>query len=189
MSQSIKLTFLFFTLFCIGQTQSILDLTKSKKYMAETTEFIKWFRRNDTTKLVLVKESASWNEILKNNTNLVADSTVFSKKEIELIKSQLALIPFLQWNDMILKNSTIVTKQEIDQFFEQSNFDAYEDIKQKFGSGFMNFSAPIFIRNDTYCIFYNDYHFGWTCGGGSLSLYKKEHGSWTFVKSYFENQY
>lgn len=46
------------------------------------------------------------------------------------------------------------------------------------------FSVPIFLRNDTYCLFYSGYHCGALCGGGSLVLYKKENGRWTEVKYY-----
>lgn len=46
------------------------------------------------------------------------------------------------------------------------------------------FSCPIFFRNYTRCLFYADHHCGPHCGGGGLTLYKKEGDHWVRIQTY-----
>ncbi len=50
------------------------------------------------------------------------------------------------------------------------------------GNDFNEFSMPIFLRNDTYCLFYTANYCGGLCGGGNLILYKKQGNGWKIVK-------
>ncbi|GGE71325.1 hypothetical protein EV200_1166 [Pedobacter psychrotolerans] len=42
----------------------------------------------------------------------------------------------------------------------------------------VTFSKPIFIREKTYCLFYNGYSCGSRCGQGRFILYKRMHKKW-----------
>ena len=55
---------------------------------------------------------------------------------------------------------------------------------KEIGRDLTTFSAPIFLRNYQYCIFYSSFHCGDRCGEGQLLLYKKDGADWKKVKTY-----
>lgn len=54
----------------------------------------------------------------------------------------------------------------------------WPDYHKKYSSGYFTFSKPIFLRNDTICIFYCAYSSCILCGGGELSVFEKNNGKW-----------
>jgi hypothetical protein len=52
------------------------------------------------------------------------------------------------------------------------------------GEDFNTFSFPLFIRNNTYCLFYEANYCGGLCAEGNLILYKKAGTNWLEVKRY-----
>ncbi|RYE32416.1 MAG: hypothetical protein EOP42_09455 [Sphingobacteriaceae bacterium] len=50
---------------------------------------------------------------------------------------------------------------------------------KNFFQSIYSFSKPIFIRNDTICIFYYGYYCGGECGKGSIEIYHKINEKWT----------
>lgn len=73
------------------------------------------------------------------------------------------------WPDNLFQN---VRKDSSDKKNLTSNF-------KKFFQPIYNFSKPIFIRNDSICIFYYGYYCGGECGQGSVEIYHKIDGKWT----------
>ncbi|WP_026752492.1 hypothetical protein [Sediminibacterium sp. C3] len=77
------------------------------------------------------------------------------------------------WTSDIFNSVRIMSKNATNEFFK--------DRRRK---GYYSFSVPIFLKNDTYCLFYSDNHCGYECGEGHLKLYRNEKGKWTEVKTY-----
>ena len=50
----------------------------------------------------------------------------------------------------------------------------WPDYKKKYSSGYFTFSKPIFLRNDTICIFYCSF----SSGGAELSVFENYSGQW-----------
>ena len=53
-----------------------------------------------------------------------------------------------------------------------------------YGESFNTYSAPIFLRNYTLCLFYSSNSCGGLCGGGQITLFKKEGNTWKPFKSF-----
>lgn len=114
--------------------------------------------------------------------NVLADAVTFTKEELSYIKDK--KYPSLKkWTEGLLGKIKLVSSDSINAIF-RDNKKEWRYFYKNFGASFNNFSVPIFLRNDTYCLFYSDNHCGGLCGGGSLVLYKKENNRWTKVHSY-----
>jgi hypothetical protein len=87
----------------------------------------------------------------------------FSKQEKVAIKKN-----FNQPNKSWLTNShnNILITNQPDSFANKIFYTLY------------NFTEPLFLKNNTICIFYQDYACGNLCGGGNLSIYIKANGKW-----------
>ncbi|RYY07184.1 MAG: hypothetical protein EOP43_04020 [Sphingobacteriaceae bacterium] len=48
----------------------------------------------------------------------------------------------------------------------------------KMNTSIYSFSKPIFIRNDSICIVYNQYTCGIECGQGTINIYRKVNNKW-----------
>jgi hypothetical protein len=104
----------------------------------------------------------------------------FTKKEREYINSELKKMRNYAWSEGLLKNSILLRQDTIGHIFSMKAmlFDKWGYFKSHYGQGFHYFSKPIFLRNNTVCIFYEDYNCGWTCGDGSLNIYVKKGDKW-----------
>lgn len=182
------LLLLSISLFSCGQTNST---GKSKQnvekdsivYLQKCIEFIKQVEQKklSDTNFILADKPFSF-EYFDCIKELLADSTTYTNDELIFIKSRIN--PSLaKWTKELFPNIKIVSSDTIDSIFKD-NSKWWEYYYEHIGRSFNSFSFPIFLRNDTYCLFYSDHHCGGLCGGGRLTLYKKENNKWTEVKSY-----
>lgn len=54
----------------------------------------------------------------------------------------------------------------------------WEKYYKKYSTGYYSFSKPIFLRDNSICIFYIGYSCGEFCHEADLSVYKTENGKW-----------
>jgi hypothetical protein len=115
-------------------------------------------------------------------SNLLADVGTYTKEELSFIKGQ--KFPSLaKWTKESLGNIRLMSSDTINAIFkDHSKWWTY--FNKHVGPSFNTYSIPIFLRNDTYCLFYSDHQCGGLCGEGNLTLYKKQNDKWTVVKSY-----
>lgn len=114
--------------------------------------------------------------------NLQADG-FFTKAELASIVQQSKEPLIKKWTTKLVPNAKFVSADTISQIFND-NKKGWNYFYKNFGKSFSSYSAPIFLRNNTYCIFYTSHHCGWLCAQGQLSLYKREGNTWEIVKSY-----
>jgi hypothetical protein len=113
---------------------------------------------------------------------VLTDKQFFSSAELTMLKAQ-AGNNALAWKATDFSGVRIVEQDTVDAIFNvYSKHWAY--FNKHIGRDFNEFSMPIFLRNDTYCLFYEANHCGGLCGEGKLALYKKEGGHWQVVKYY-----
>ena len=87
-------------------------------------------------------------------TSLLDDSSTFSKEELNFIqKKQYPSVS--KWEPLLFPAIRIVSSDTIASIFKRK-FDGWAYFYKHFGNSFHSFSMPIFLRNDTYCIFYDD---------------------------------
>lgn len=173
MKKSLLTVFLFIVLSSCGE----------KIYMKKSIAFIKEIKQ---------KELADANFILVDKPytlesfgcleQFMNDADFFTKDEIAFIQKTIKTSSF-KWNTELFGGLKMVSSDTVQMIFKD-NAKGWRYFYKHFGNGFYTFSKPIFLRNDTYCLFYSDYSCGYTCGEGHLNLYKKENNKWIEVKTY-----
>jgi hypothetical protein len=118
------------------------------------------------------------------------DSLTLTDKEVAYVRNETEKMKTLKWEDDLFPNSKVISTDSI-AFFqnEYRKLLAARDyklaIKTKEKSiSWHNFSNPIFLRGDTYCLFYKSEHYSSNRasgeGSGGFSVYKKEKGKWLY---------
>jgi hypothetical protein len=115
-------------------------------------------------------------------STLLMDSSTFSNDELTFIKEK-QYPKLTKWTKELFTTIKIISQDTLNSIFKD-NSKGWNLFHKNIGQSFNSFSIPIFLRNDTYCLFYTDNHCGGECGDGRLILYKKERNKWTEVKSY-----
>jgi hypothetical protein len=77
----------------------------------------------------------------------------------------------------ISKKSRFIPRTELDQVFKDKIF-GWQKFNKEYGHGFYSFYSPIFLRDNTLCVFYVGYNCGLLCGNDEIGIYKKVNGKW-----------
>ena len=115
-------------------------------------------------------------------TYLLADSTTFSKEELHFIREK-KYPSVAKWDPSFFPAIKIMNSDTLTSIFKRGA-GGWTYYYNYYGSSFHSFSMPIFLRNDNYCIFYDDYDCGLLCGKGQLVLYKLIDGQWVELKRF-----
>ena len=117
-------------------------------------------------------------------SSLRNDTTNFSKEDIVFIQNG-KYPPISKWTKKMFPSVKVISNDTIKTIFKDGPRQwAY--FYKNIGTSYHGFSVPLFLRNDTYCLFYSDESCGGLCGSGSLILYKKENNKWIRIQSYCE---
>jgi hypothetical protein len=105
---------------------------------------------------------------------------VLSANEKKLIREAWLSQKNKPWDSTILEHATIFREKSIPDTFTKEQRLAY--LQQFEGKYIIQFSTPVFLRNDSLCVF-----FYVSYGGGSIYIMRKESGKWVkyLVKSVF----
>ena len=154
-------------------------------YLRETKAFIQCITDSlrPRTPFPLLDQVAPFN--FNECKQCVANDTIaFTQEERNCIQQQVDHPWLHRWTNELVPGAQILKADTEKASFAVKEKDAlsfYKHIRHSFST----FSAPVFIRNYSYCIFSTDHHCGWLCGGGEMALYKKEDGRWKKVKTYY----
>lgn len=135
-------------------------------------------------------------------TEIVADSLVLTDAEIAYANSEIDKMSNYKWKSDLLPNSKLLSADSLSAL--QKRWDnlrnkpltglskeerekwlrsLIEKSKKEF-IAFHKLSVPIFLRNDTYCLFYHGEDcintIDWGCGSGNFMVYKKVNGKWVY---------
>ena len=98
--------------------------------------------------------------------DLKNDSEIFTAQELIDIEKKIKDPQIKMWTNQILKKQKII--------INSNNFET-----------FYEYSSPIFLRNNSYCLFYLEKHCdGGLCGNGGLTLYIKRKNKWIKARPY-----
>jgi hypothetical protein len=186
MAKSFLLAFLFASLIHREQNDPTTNLRLTVRqdsiaYIQKSIAFIKEIKQQDLSNENFILADIPFSfEYFDCIPDVLADTATYTKEELSFIRDK--KYPSLKkWTKEFFINIKLISSDTLKTIFRDRWWDYYF---KHIGSGFNTFSSPIFLRNDTYCLFYADHHCGGLCGGGQLTLYKKEKNKWIRVKSY-----
>lgn len=110
---------------------------------------------------------------------IYVDSIKLTDEEYNFILQQLDETAKYRWEKEILTNGRPIETDTLKAVFND-NKHGWDYMHKQGIYAIHSFSMPVFIRNDTYCIFYSDSSCGNLCGGGGLNIYIKENGKWVY---------
>jgi hypothetical protein len=122
----------------------------------------------------------SFNKVIASGLNKNSPGKlILNQKEEEYINHELSLMKYNVWADGLLKGSVLVKTGTLDKIFKKNSLStAWQYIYKHYGDGFYTLGKPIFLRNNTVCVFYSSYNCGMLCGKGGLYIYLKKNVIW-----------
>lgn len=109
----------------------------------------------------------------------VNNKLILTKQEKKYLSARLHQFRTLNWKEHLLPNSALISRDTLDRYLKNEVYgNGWEKLYDRGIQGFYSFSRPIFLRNETLCIFQADYYCGSLCGWGNITIYRKENKVW-----------
>jgi len=108
-----------------------------------------------------------------------SDYIVLTQEEKKAIIDSLTSLKMNKLNLDRYPNTKVISSDTLNYIFSNLS-NGWSIFYQKYGEGYYSFSKPIFLRNNTLCLFYYDYNCGDLCGKGNFSVYKKTWLGWKY---------
>ncbi|WP_256005828.1 MULTISPECIES: hypothetical protein [Pedobacter] len=109
--------------------------------------------------------------------NKPQNKLILTQKERKHISTKLRQLRELKWKDRLLPGARLLHTDTV-QYYLKDRALGWQRMYDRGISGFYTFSNPIFLRNETLCIFQYDFSCGSLCGDGTIMIYRKENGLW-----------
>jgi hypothetical protein len=154
-------------------------------YLADAKRFIHWYMEGTIKDSIILSNQAGGHFFKMCERELMSDTTILTHSEHREFQAALDSSKLQNWTaDLVGTKVRLLSEDTIRAIFKGKIL--YKDwnvFYSKYGKRFLKFSAPIFLRNKTLCIFYSEEDCGSTCGSGELDVYKKNGGGWKLVKT------
>jgi len=102
---------------------------------------------------------------------------ILSKEEKKYINSELDKFKDFTWRQGLVPQFKIIRTDTVNAIFNDRRR-GWAYFHTKYGLYIHNFTKPIFLRNNTVCIFYKQYTCDYLCGFGTLDIYILKGGKW-----------
>jgi|GEM_PF-1009887 len=185
----ITLTFLFSLSIGIAFSQPITDF-KTMNHVYEDWLDRRGYKGSDCPTMYY-KESID-TEIIESTIQILSEKKTFSISELYMGENKQALtitpseqtyliselhkLKDFKWPSKMFPNSVNVTINEIRMVFASTS--KYPEPKSAMCSIIYGFSKPIFIRNNTICLYLSQEQYGESNSQSTFSFYKKDGAEW-----------
>lgn len=105
------------------------------------------------------------------------DRLVLTQQERSSIQNEIKLQAQVSWTSQLFENGKVLTQATLDSIYRDPNY-SWTDFKAHYGASLYCLSKPIFIRNNSLCLFYYSYTCGDRCGEGKLRIFRKTGATW-----------
>jgi hypothetical protein len=155
-------------------------------YYEDVRSFMLFFKEsNNLSDTVIISSLAGGHVFNDCEPFLLKDTTDLTSDDREKIILALNNPLLASWtHDLIGGRNRILSQDSISLIFASGwPKEAWKTFHDKYGHGYTTFSAPIFLRNKSICIFYSRSNCGTGCMEAELNLYIKDNGKWKFAKT------
>lgn len=144
--------------------------------------FINSFDKIDTTKTFYLSSSNQFDKI-QEDLRAVFNDTSFSSSDLDFFRQQIKQHRHFKWNNKIAKGRQVISARKISRIFKDKK-KWWKYFQEKYGSSYHCFSVPLFTCDKQTVVIYRSTHCGPLCGDGSIDVFVKLNGMWTFKKNY-----
>ena len=122
-----------------------------------------------------------------DSLSIIKMDTLFTKEDLAYIFEQAKDTTAVVLNPALLKGAnTLITQKELDTFWKEcapKDLDTcWREFEKRYHkTGYTFYNKPLFNKNHTVALLYQDHHCGSLCGGMLTLIYKKEKGRWNIV--------
>jgi len=109
------------------------------------------------------------------SNSMKLDSIEFDNKEANYISEQGNILNTTHWSENIFPNAKIIHPSQFEQHFKSF---AFLELMDKLCYNVYTFSNPIFLRNHTVCLFYNEERTFSSFNDGEFNLYVLKNKKW-----------
>jgi hypothetical protein len=103
---------------------------------------------------------------------------VLTKNEKRYVAAELNQLRGMEWVDHLLPGARLLSQDTVNYYLGDKIY-GWQRMYDRGIYGFYTFSKPVFLRNETFCIFQYDFNCGVLCGSGKITVYRKVNGKWT----------
>ncbi|MBV9988333.1 MAG: hypothetical protein JO301_11685 [Chitinophagaceae bacterium] len=180
-----KLQLLFVAAFlfsaCGDHTHPKMTGNPENEYRSETKSFIDYIRTTESPygTIVLV-DTPAMKPLMACQDFLSRSIISLNPDEQKAVKAQFSDPPLKLWDTSLVK-ARILRGDTLAVILKDRT--RWWRFHEQYG-GYDYYSAPIFLRNYTLCVFSSYHYCGSLCGEGKITLYQKEDGQWKPVESF-----
>ncbi len=114
-----------------------------------------------------------------NGKTIKIDTFTFSKDERKIIDSCYSDYSNFIWASNLINDAIILSRDTVNTIYDSHAIDIDIYLENCYGDRrLFSLTKPIFLRDNSFCIFYEESDCGILCGEGSLIIYKKENEKW-----------
>ena len=171
-----------------GCQREVMPLHAPRTYLDQTRAFLQWFRSQGPKQGSFILLDSVTSEIIEPDFsiyNSIEDSVDFTADERAQIAGEIKHPRITVWTNDWVPDARIIPKQEINEIFKDGGIEGgWNAFYNRYGESFSDYSMPIFLRDNTLCLFYSGNHCGGLCGYGALVLYRRDGNGWVVVRDF-----
>ena len=148
----------------------------------DISNFINSFDKIDTAKTFYLSSSNQFDKI-EEDLQVIFKDTTFSSFDKDFFRQQIKKHRNFRWNNKVAKGRQVISERKISRIFKDEN-KYWNYFQKQYGPSFHCFSVPLFTCDKQTVVIYRSIHCGPLCGEGSIDVFVKSNGKWTFKKNY-----
>jgi hypothetical protein len=155
----------------------------TSSYSAQAKAFLHWYRATYITEdtIVLTDSVITKSFPLAIFYYCLRDTINLTSQERAALLTLTDARPLTIWSTDLVGPAHIISMESLKPIFAKKVPD-WDNFHRLYGQRLFSFAAPIFLRDNTLCIFYSGYYCGTLCGMGMTQLFKKIGDKWVFVQ-------
>jgi hypothetical protein len=179
-------SFLFILLSGISVGNTTSKVASQRTYLLNARQFISYYMSTKVRDSINLSDLAGGHFFRSCEKSLLGDTAFLSEAEKKEIASELDHPLIQRWTtELVGAKIRLINDDTARAIFKDPHLvKDWRVFNAKYGKDLWRFSAPIFVRNNTICIFYSEQVCGNNCGSGEISLYEKDGDSWKLITTF-----
>jgi len=159
---------------------SALQITTPVLYTDKMPEF----ELGDRIKAIDKDKILGWNRNRIQEANRGRDSLVLTPEERRYIVQQVGQQNGKRWQEGNIQGAKLIPWDSIQVSFKTARND-WNKFHGNYGKEYYRFSAPMFLRGESLCLFYYEQYCGYDCANAEFSVFRRTKGRWELAFTFW----